>query len=372
MPLVAVVALAAAASAQAGPPRSFFGVVSQTPYEPKRPDLSSDVLDPADIARMGQARVGTLRVEVHWASIDPTPAAGDYDFSRFDALVGDAARNGVQILPFVYSTPEWVAKALDGRDCSGDTCYPFAPMSPGALAAWQTFLGDLVARYGPTGTFWAANPRLPRLPITRWQAWNEQNSPRSFAPKPNVKGYARLLDATHSAIRAVDPEADVILGGMFGTPYGARKPSIAAWDFLRRLYRIKGAKKDFEGVAAHPYAARLKKVKQQMELFRDEIKRAADRKVGLWITELGWASDGPKNPLNRGWAGQALRLKQVFRFFVKRRRKWKIKNVDWYSWRDNRSFAEALCVWCPFTGLVTDGLGAKPSLEAFVGFTGGS
>ena len=80
------------------------------------------------------------------------------------------------------------------------------------------------------------------------------------------------------------------MGGMFGTPLGGRKPGISAWDFLEKLYRIKGAKKSFDGVAPHPYAAKFSKVLAQIELIRDEMKdggdaqrRPLDHRAGLGL-----------------------------------------------------------------------------------------
>ena len=220
--------------------------------------------------------------------------------------------------------------------------------SAGGLAAFKAFTADLVKRYGPNGTFWAANPSLPEKPIRAWQIWNEQNSPSFYGPKPNVKAYAKLLDAANKAISSVDPKAEVILGGMFGTPQQGRKPSIFAWNFLDKLYTIKGAKKDFDGVGIHPYAGQMTKVIQQTELMIESIRDARDRTATTWITELGWASSGPANPLVKGSKGQAQRLKDAFNYFLKNRRKFKTQTVIWYSWRDHDG--EGLCEWCAGSG----------------------
>jgi polysaccharide biosynthesis protein PslG len=358
--------LGAAAGVQAAPaPPSFFGVVPQT-------SLTTE-----DIDRMGQGKVGTLRFELFWAGVDPTSAAGDYDWSGPDAIVRDAARNGIRPLPFIYSTPTWVAEQLDGFNC-GSQCAPFAPKSPAALEAWANFVRDAVRRYGPNGEFWTLNPTVPQLPIRAWQLLNEQNSPTFFKPKPKVKTYAKVLAAGHDAIVAEDPGAEIVLGGMFGTPLQGQKPAIAAWDYLEKLYKVKGAKKSFDGVAPHPYAAKFSKpgsqrsVLGQVELFRDEIKDARDRSASLWFTELGWASGGPPNPLNRGEAGQAKRLKEAFKFLKRKRGPWNIETVDWYSWRDNSAAGKALCEWCPKSGLFSESLEPKPSWDAFTRFTGGS
>ena len=174
--VLALGTLVAATSATAAVPRGFFGVVPQGP------------LVEQDYERMGQAKVGTLRFELFWAGSNPSP--GTYDWTASDAVVGEAARNGVQTLPFVYSTPTWVATSLDGHGCGDSTCPPFAPTSPAALDAWADFLAAAVHRYGPTGSFWTENPAVPRLPIRAWQLWNEQNSPSFYKPKPKVKKFA--------------------------------------------------------------------------------------------------------------------------------------------------------------------------------------
>ena len=355
--LIAV--LCVTASASAAVPKRFFGVMPQGP------------LSVQDYDTMGAANVGTLRFEIYWAGMDPTSAPGDYDWSTSDAVVAEAARNGVATLPFVTSVPEWVVR-LDGHSCQVGNCPSYAPRGKEALAAWRTFLADAVHRYGPGGSFWDEHPTLPELPIRAWQMWNEQNSPSFWKPKPNVKAYAKLLDSAHTAITGADPGAKIILGGMFGTPLGGRKPAISAWDFLEKLYRQKGAKRDFDGVAPHPYASKFSKVLAQIDLLRDAMVAAHDRDAELWITEIGWASGGPPNPLNRGLAGQADRLREAFKYFIAKRRKLNVEALIWYSWRDNTADDVQLCEWCPESGLLKEDGSPKPAFDAFTDFTGGT
>jgi hypothetical protein len=350
--LASVLALGLPGAAHAVP-RTFFGVVPQAP-------LMAD-----DYERMGAANVGLLRVQLSWPATDPTPAAADEDWSASDAVVADAARHAIRVLPFVYGTPSWVL-GLDGRACEPDRCRPYPPRGPEALAAWSDFLAAAVARYGPGGSFWSLHPELPRLPIRAWQIWNEQNSPTFFAPKPSVRTYARMLRAAHAAVVARDPGAKVVLGGMFGNPLGGRHPVIAAADYLAELYRRPGLAAAFDGVAAHPYGARLSAVREQIGTLRERIRRADDD-ARLWITELGWASAGPPDPLNRGPRGQAKRLRRTFSYLLAKRRRLRIETVDWYSWRDTAPSTPGLCDWCAGSGLLTvDGL-EKPAYAAFAG-----
>lgn len=347
-----------AAAAEAKAPRDFYGVMPQT------------ALTTEDFDRMAEAKVGTLRFEVSWFGIDPTEAEGDLNWSGIDATMTQLAKHGIEPLPFIFGTPIWAAKA-DGYNCAGAKCVIYGVRKPAGIAAWKTFVGELVDRYGPTGKFWEEHPELPKQPIEEYQIWNEQNSPSFYGPKPNPASYAKLLKAADQAIAGSDPSADVVLGGMFVSPLQGRKPAQYSYEYLADLYDIKGAKKTFDGVAAHPYAAKMNKVTQQVELLRDAMKDGGDSGADLWITEIGWASDGPQNPLVRGEKGQAERVKEAYKFFSKKRGKWNVRAVVWYSWRDNPD-SGGLCIWCPGSGLVTKDLTPKPSLKAFTKFTGGS
>ena len=82
--------------------------------------------------------------------------------------------------------------------------------------AWSSFLRALVGRYGPTGSFWKLHPELPKEPIRTWQIWNEENDHR-FA-EASVRDYVGLLRGSAPAIRSVDPDARILLGGLYATP----------------------------------------------------------------------------------------------------------------------------------------------------------
>ena len=352
----ALVALLLAPTAFAKAPRDFFGVGPQT------------ALTKEDLDRMGRGKVGTLRFQIFWAGQNPGP--GQYEWGAVDQVVRDASRNNIRLLPFIYSTPEWVAK-LDGRNCDGGECFAYAPQGAKALDAWKSFLRAAAQRYGPGGMFWALNPTLPKNPIRDWQIWNEQNSPSFYKPKPKIGAYADLVEASDKALGSVDPKADVVLGGLFYSPLGGERPAFFSDDYLRKLYDVKGAKRHFDGVGVHPYASQLSDVKFQAKVLRKEMQRAGDRRARMWVTEAGWASGGPKHPLNKGRRGQARQLKGLYRLFLKKRRAWNVETVAWYSWRDSDA-AQGLCEWCPFSGLMTANLSPKPAWKAFVKFTGGS
>ena len=336
-------------------PGSFYAVSPQT------------ILGPADFARMGQGKVGTLRIPIFWSEVDQVSPTGDFDFAATDAVVGGAAANGVQVLPFLYGTPPWVAQELDGRTCDPEKCIPMAPKKAAALDAWRAFVAAAVGRYGQNGSFWTDNPGIPKLPIEAWQIWNEQNSKVFFAPKAKPKLYAKLLEAAAGEIGAQDASADVVLGGMPELA-GSRKATPGS-KYLGKLYDVKGAEKNFDGVGIHPYGARLGSVTEQVDLFKEEIKKAHDQSVDLWVTEIGAGSANGGNPLNRGKQGQAQILTQTYKYFEKQRQKLNVQVVVWFSWMDSTA---SICDWCATSGLFKAGLVEKPAFRAFAKLTGGS
>jgi polysaccharide biosynthesis protein PslG len=341
--LVVILVLAALAlpATAAAKPHPFYGVSSQT------------ALGPGDYKKMSKAHIGTLRAVLLWSGVNPTQN-GAYAWSGFDTVVADAARQRIRVLPFIFGTPSWVARNLDNRKCGA--CDAYAPRHRAALAAWKQFVGAAVDRYGRGGDFWAEHPELPRMSIRAWQIWNEQNSKTFYRPKPTTKGYAKLLHAASSAIQAHDRKADVVLGGMAELA-GSRK-AVKGHEYLHDLYNRHGIKRDFDGIAVHPYGAKASAVETQAQLFVDEARDAHDGKVGLWVTETGWGSSNGSNPLEVGRRGQADRLRDAYRWFTRERHRMHIKTVVWFSWRDS---AQSICAWCASSGLLKKSGRPKPA-----------
>ncbi len=358
---LALALLSGSTAAAQGPtavvPSTFFGVAPQ------------NILTDAELNRMAQGRVGTVRTLMNWSTIDPT-SAPDNVWTEFDPLVASAARNGITVLPFIFNTPTWVATGLDHRNCTSPACGLYAPSGQAALEQWARFLRESVQRYGPNGAFWAEHPELPVIPIRTWQLWNEQNSFSFYEPKVSASAYANLVKWGSDAIRSVDPSAKVILGGMFGTPGGEEKKKFLAWTYLRKLYKVPGIEASFDGIGVHPYAARMVKVIQQTKLMHKETVRAGDP-TEMWVTEVGWSSGNGGNPLDRGKKGQATRLREVMTYFIGHQAQFNVQNVTWFAWRDLGG--KPICEWCGKAGLFKAGsLTPKPSWKALMAYTGGS
>ena len=255
------------------------------------------------------------------ARVQPFSSA-EANFSASDILVAGAAAAGINVLPFVYEAPSWAVPGY-GFPVASAKAPKTLPVKTGAQrTAWANFLKLVVARYGPGGSFWVANPTLPASPIRTWQIWNEENF-KYFVVRPNPADYGKLVNVSYTAIKSVDPGAKLILGGMFARPGEAKlkvKPPQAyfASDFLEQLYSTTpGIKTKFSGVALHPYTASYQQLTPDIEEFRSVLKANHDAGKKLWITEIGWSSE-PKSPgdsFAKGPKGQVTQLNGAFKLF---------------------------------------------------------
>jgi hypothetical protein len=342
--LAILVPLVAAGGAAASVPRGFFGVVPWLTFQG------------ADFQRLAQADVHNARTPFFWPTIEPS--RGEFDWRGTDRFVGTLALYDVRVLPFLNGSPSWVA---------GDTRRP--PLrSKKAKRAWKRFVKACVKRYGRKGRFWREYPDIPKVPITTWQIWNEQNNPNYFEPRPKPKAYAKLVRLASRAARSRDKRAKIVLGGMLGKP--EEKHSMTASRFLSKFYRAKGAKRSFNVVAVHPYSPTVNNLERQMTKLHKVIKRRHDN-AKMWITEMGWGSAPPSKdwPLLKGVEGQKKMLKKSFHVLIRNRKRWRLKRVYWFVWRDAAPDDKVNCSFCKSAGLFTYDFKAKPSWKAFLNLT---
>jgi hypothetical protein len=350
---IAIVAAAFAALLFAAPaapaaPASFWGV--------------NPVAVPTDaqVKRIAAGGVGSMRVPLDWAQVQPS-AGAEPQWDAFDQLVEGPAHQHMQTLPVIWGSPRWVARSPR-----------VLPVGGAQLAAWRELLRAAVARYGPGGTYWAehaagsADP-VPYNPIRIWQIWNEPNF-FYFADPVSPAAYGKLVVASRAAISSVDPGADLLLGGMFGTP--AQKPprAYSAVSFLDRLYQRPGITRSFDGVALHPYANSAAEMAPQIDDLRATMKANGDSATGLWITELSWGS-AAQGPFQKGLKGQAQELSRAFSMFRDGRNRWRLKGIHWYSLTDDAG--PSACNFCASAGLFTAGFQPKPAWARFVAFANG-
>ena len=257
------------------PPRqAFFGVNVQGLADLPRGQVERHL----DVIAAGGVEL--VRRDASWDVAEPEPPVGgrrDYRWERFDRELAGYARHGLRWLPIVdYSTP-WAASV------PGD---PFSP--PARTDDYAAYAAALAARYGTNGSFWSEHPELPRLPVTRYEIWNEPNAELFWHPSAGApERYAELYQAAQQAIRAADPAARVIVGGLalantnvtdqhaFMRAMVAHRPQLA---------------QTIDAVALHPYAPTPAAVLDQIAQFRDTLTGLGLGHVPLEITEIGWTT----------------------------------------------------------------------------------
>jgi hypothetical protein len=305
---VLVVALCLPAGAAAKVPRDFFGVMANGPL-----DAPSFALD-AESAAMRSAGVQTERMEIAWDLVEAQK--GQYDFALTDRKVLAAARAGIDVLALIVRSPAWAAR------------HPGQPFSsPRDPADYAAFAQVLVARYGPGGSLWAEHPEVAARPVRAWQVWNEPNLAVYWAEQPFMRGYARLLGAAYAAIKRADPGSTVAMAGLANF----------SWRDLERLFAKGGAKLRFDVAAVHPFSGRPSNAVKIVGLNRKVLDRHGAKRKPIWLTELTWSSaKGKKQKLTQNWetteAGQALRLRQAYRLFVRARQALRLERIYWYTW----------------------------------------
>jgi hypothetical protein len=355
---VSALGMLGVASSASAVPGNFWGVVPQ------------GTANAEQLQRLKAGGVDSIRIPVSWGSVQPVQG-GPWNWSDADAFVTAASIARLDILPFLSTAPTW-AVPEDRRFGSP----AFLPVRTGKQrAGWTQFVKQAILRYGPGGTFWAENPSLPPKPLRTWQVWNEPNF-KYFVARPNPAEYGKLVKITSSAIKAADPGAQVLLGGLFSRPIEAtfrKRPPQAyfAADFLDQMYEsTPGIKSRFQGVALHPYTGSWKNLFSRIEEVRSVLKIHRDIGKGLWMTELTWSSEPPQrsNSFAKGLAGQARELKGAFRLFRDNQREWNLQRIYWFSINDYAG----LCNFCGGSGLFTaNGAKPKPAWSAYVKFAGG-
>jgi len=311
---------------------------------------------PADYALMEEAGIDSVRLPMNWAEIEPYASYRHRPrWEWLDEQVGLAAEHGIRAFMFVWGTPKWVSSRLGGEPVTNAR----------QRREWLRFLHAAVFRYGPRGRFWREHPDLPRLPVSQWEIWNEENIV-TFSKEPDPERFGKLIEMSGRLLHRAEPGSTVILGGLFGRPLQI-PPNVPSDGFLASVYAIPGIKRYFDGVALHPYVANARSMEGEIERLRSVMTLNGDAATPLYVTEMGWGSASFESRWERGPAGQARELDRAFAMLTANRLRWNIGGVWWFSWTDQ----SGSCQFCDSAGLLTADREAKPAWYRFNAWTGG-
>lgn len=196
------------------------------------------------------AGIRRVRFDLEWWRVQPEPGA-PFDFSHYDAVIADAERFGVQVLPILYDVPKWAEPVWEHLD------------------EWRTFIGAVVSHYGS---------RLPEIEI-----WNEENIKVFWRHEPDPGRYVEVLRAAYEAAKGANRNVRVVFGGTAGGVPGEA-------DYVRKVYELGGARY-FDAMNVHPYGqprapeglldAKIESLRAMMAEFGDGAKP-------ILVTEHGW------------------------------------------------------------------------------------
>ncbi len=225
-----------------------------------------------DLDEMVATGASWVRLGAVWSIVESSQ--GSYDWTSADRQVLPARARGLNVLLILTYTPDW-ARSTPGDDKVG-------PTSASAVAAFGAFARAAAARYGPQG-------------VTAFEIWNEPNISPFWAPRPNPAAYTRLLTSAAAGIRAVNPAATIVTGGLAPAGDPADGSQISPLTFTKDLY-ANGAQGSFTALGLHPYSfpalpddtsTASWNAFQRAPLLHDVMASHGDGAKFIWFTEFG-------------------------------------------------------------------------------------
>lgn len=207
--------------------------------------------------------VTSVRLPIPWTYIEAQ--SGTYDWSQMDTIIAAAQARGMSIVGTITGNPSW-----DGTTAIGQP-------DPQAYAS---FAAAVASRYSTQ--------------ISAFEIWNEENSQGFFNGANSAAAYTAVLKAAYTAIKAVDPTATVVVGGL------ASVATIAGLEdspqkFLNAIL-ASGAAGYFDAIAYHPYnlgtqfaagAPLAESPLNQLNALRTALNAYGLSGIQIWATEYG-------------------------------------------------------------------------------------
>lgn len=157
---------------------------------------------PAYFSAISDGGMGVVRLSATWEHREPTP--GQYEWAGLDRQIIRLQSLGLEPFLTFESNAEWAVRPETSTITNG---------TPINMADWTTFVSLVVDRYNADG--WEDAPGLLR-PIRYYQALNEWDSPNSETGGwlGTDQELVAFLNATHDAVKAQQPTATFVLGGL--------------------------------------------------------------------------------------------------------------------------------------------------------------
>lgn len=209
------------------------------------------------------AHTGIIRMDLTWASIQPSAPPAAYDWHWVDESIQAARENNLEIVALIAETPTWASSNPASKDAR------FYPPTAESWNSWAAFIKAFVDRYGAKGT----------NEIHAWEIWGEANDFSMW--KGSTSEFARLYSLAYDAIKTSDSTATVLMAGMNETD----QP-----EWLNAVLNdpTYPAKNKIDVIDVHIRGS-FKHVKNAASAWKEAFRSQGIQKP-IWVTEFGFPS----------------------------------------------------------------------------------
>ncbi len=262
-------------------------------------------LDTMDIPaeQLEELGVSWVREDFHWYRVQPTPDTWDWSFN--DGAVRELLNRDINILGVIGGpSAPWATPEPDDND-------HYASFHAPDTESFVRFAQAVVKRY--------------HRHIDHWEIWNEPDNPHFWKPAPDPKAYADLLIRTSAAIKKIDPDANVLIGGF--NPFD--------WKYINGVLETDGAWESFDILAIHPYVDPHSPEDGNITTVADVVHVLSSQygTKPIWVTEVGWSSGpGDHDPLGINDEHQQARFLPRAMVLL-----WQagVERIFWYTLKDD-------------------------------------
>jgi hypothetical protein len=192
-----------------------------------------------------------------------------YNWAFTDFAATNLTRYGLRWLPILDYSALWAGSAGEHSP-------------PTDLDDYAAYARAFAERYGRDGDFWDLHPELTYAPVTTYEIWNEPNGAWFWHPEPDPELYAEMYARARAAIKAVDPAAVVMIGGL-----------VPGNEYVRELFAaLDESDTDADAIGFHPYAPTPNDVYREVGSFRSTLDAVGQTRLPIYITEIGWPTRG--------------------------------------------------------------------------------
>lgn len=232
------------------------------------------------------------RIGINWYTVEKTKGSYNWNIDADKAIDALIAQGIKPLIVIGMTSPAWANSCPNPTDTYN--CGKYVPTNTTQFNNWigyyTTFAKAVMQRYKGKPIY--------------WELGNEVNIDDFWLPAPNTYQYAYWSYTIYNAMRSIDPNAIIAVGGglaVLERAYVAGR-QISAINFLRQTYtHWKGMNPNFKPkyISIHAYSevgvpydypglVDNKNVFMDVELVRKVLQEVGTGEEDIWITEFGW------------------------------------------------------------------------------------